>query len=334
MNVVLEGYMATKKPKKIPEQAVPVVKSLADNIKRYMTDEYRSDLTTDIVVRGVIKTSYPTYKIPRSYLRLNPYNGRFTEQLANLKNERDMAKTAKDEAGEDASQIDPNNFKMEKTADNEAVPGKNDPDYELGGDVYQIRQMIKGKSVGMIKDDSEKQKEFKDLADAMRDHIINAKGGSGQKVAGIITADGIYINGNRRECVLEEFNQVAVDQSLSSVGNFDDMIVAVCPETITQSDIGYMELREQWSIDTTAAFPPMALAKRLKELYDSQAAVDGITPKRINQPWNKTILARIAKYAGGRKPDEIIEYLDMYEFALLVLDQIWKLMGFNVRKMI
>ena len=245
----------------------------------------------------------PVYSLPRKFLRLNPANHRFRSSLNSLKKTRLAAKKKRQDIK------NPFDFDMADTRGPSSA-------LELGGDVYQIRQMIKGE----MPKDAKKKRAFQNLYNAMISHRENF-GGSGQKDPGIVTSDGIYINANRRDCVLQQLqDEAAKNKQGGPVDVFKNVDVGICDD-ITSSDIRRMEMSEQMSIDTRDKFNSIDEAELVHEEYLDTCDDLNVAPKK-DGIWNEKAVSEIASVIEGKSKADVIKFLDFYDLSILVLKKL------------
>ena len=283
----------------------------ATKIDSYLIDTLKEpNMVATIIVKGEKKRDeWPVYKIPRDEIRLNDANHRF----ANSKNALILERAKPERDIKNPHEFDMSDYRRRDSSK---------PD-DLGGDVEQIREMIRG---NFPVDDAKKgeyfgnEKALKNLMMTRR----NVSGGSGQGVHAIVTPDGVLINGNRRECVLEDFAREAVAAG-QDPDQFNHMLVAVCPKEITQDDIISMELFEQASRSSLARFSKIDFATAVNELYELKLKLLKTKPK--TGEWHDGIVTTISKAPDGVNKQEIIDALNMYEFSKKVLNRIGTLHG-------
>ena len=286
-------------------------------IQTYQTKENVVDgFRASYFVRGEkFVDELEVYKIPRDELRLNWRNHRLSDKINELIEERKKAKYK--------IQI-PDDFNVEDCR----IADTTDPD-DLGGDGYQIRELIKGNKIGDMAIDPGKQADYNGKPDALY-NLMNKykrKGGSGQRVAGVITPDGILINGNRRECVLDDFYKEAVEDK-EDPKQYSYMYVGICPNEITNLDIMFMELFEQQSRESAEPFNRINYALTLREAYDGLALQQ--QKKLKGEGWDESIIATLTDKPSGVGSDEIIDHLNMHEFAKKILN---RMKTFNGKKL-
>jgi len=247
------------------------------------------------------------YKIPKDELRLNWRNHRLRDKVNELIEERKKSKY---------KVAIPDDFDVE----DKRKKDESEPD-DLGGDGFQIQELIKGKEIGDIAEDADKKSDYRgqenSIFNLMEKH--SRKGGNGQRVAGVITPDGLLINGNRRYCVLDDLFNEAVENE-DDPSDYSYMYVGICPDSITNLDIMFMELFEQASKDNPEPFHRMNYAGTLREAYDGLVLQQKKKPK--GDQWDESIVAILAAAPTGVSVDEIVEHLDLHEFAKKILKRI------------
>ncbi len=310
--------MSSKKKTKI-KITIPIEKvdekRAADIEKIRKLDSSKTGKTADIIVNGELLEEQPVYNIPRNLLKLNYRNDRFAMalgQLIQIRQNENVPNAA------DGWNMDDRRLPQETP-----IP-KNWKDREaddLGGDVHQIRQLIKGEQP----ESTSRQTEYKTLKQTMLDHIeISKTNTNGQRDPAVITADGILVNGNRRDCVLEEFYQKAVADKTKSgkdVEKYLTMMVAICPPKITLTDIQEMEAWEQESKDDRASFPPIDRANLWHKIYKSHCLIQGLPLKdEETNDWQAAVISQIATKAKNRSKEYVRTNLNAFELANEVLE--------------
>lgn len=233
----------------------------------------------------VIENGKPTKKtsmsLPREFLRLNPFNHRFTTSLQEIIDERIENNKSK-------------NFNMDKKED-----------------IEQIRNMLRGDHPTNL----DRKNSYKKLLDEVK-NSSELYGGNGLTDACIITADGTFVNGNRRDVVLEDLQELETAKKKGGNPDKFDMIdVVICNENITYSDIRQMEIKEQVSINLRDEYDYMNTALLIKEEYDNLILQKGEEKK-------KQVIKIIASRIAGKSDKSIHEYLDFLEFVDSVLDML------------
>ncbi len=248
------------------------------------------------------------YEVNRNLLRLNPNNGRFDSAVDRL-----IAIRRK------AGINNPSKFNM----DDDRLPKQGqrgekyyDPDTKeepMGGDVEQIRNMIKGK---YPKDDV-KWKKYTKLFKGMKDYARKKKN-NGQKDYGIVLADGTYVNANRRDCVLEDLSR------LTKSGNFkkfSKIRVVICDPQTWVSDVDAMEMHEQESDDFLERFNRIDTAKKIYKYYSRKCQEEGLE-LTVSGKWQKKIVDLTNSWMEGRDIKSTEGSLNLYIFSEKLLKKI------------
>lgn len=253
------------------------VKIISDHVKKYNP---KSKKTTYVIENGksIEKTAYI---LPRQLLKLNPFNHRFT--------------TALDEIIE------------ERVDDNQS------PDFDMSkkSDIDQIKDMLRG----IHPSNPDRKTNYDKLLEEIKNHS-EIHGGNGLRDACIILADGTYVNGNRRDVVLDDLQQLETKKKKGGdPSKFDNIDVVICSENITYSDIRQMEIKEQVSSSLRDEYDFMNTAILIKEEFDNLIAQKGDDKK-------EQVIKTIASRAEGKGTSIINEYLGFLEFVDLVLEQL------------
>ena len=209
------------------------------------------------------------YALPRYLLRLNPDNWRF-------KAEFDTMKTKRQRLGK-PMELDPDNEEDKKI----------------------IRELI----MGINPKNDQRKERYQELK---KDFIANSKnGGNGQLIPGIILNDGIYINGNRRDTILEDLanNSPPGCQPTS----FQHILVARLPEDVTLTDIKAIETREQISLDSRERYDYTNGALMVSDYMDHLTKVEKLD--------TKAAIRQIANQVFGLTEKNIQEYLNFKKTA-------------------
>ncbi len=234
-----------------------------------------------IVIENGKKKSKPSFMIPRSLLKLNTFNHRFTTSMNTLRDER--IKSGKSPE-----------FDMNKKAD-----------------VEIIRNMLRGI------DPSNKDRH--NQYNILKNEIEKASfefGTNGIEKPTIITADGIYINGNRRDTVLEDLKQIQIKKKKGGLPEkYNSIGVMICDADITNSDIRRMELKEQVSKDLRDEYDTMNSAILVKEEYENELAIKG--PGHEEEV--KKILAGTMEGRNVKKINELLDFADFVDQVLIQL---------------
>ena len=223
--------------------------------------------------------SIKTYEIPRSLMRLNPNNGRFKAELDIIQEERK-------ERG---------------------IPIELDPDNPE--DVVTIQGMIRGDHPTS----SERKTAYKNLL-ANIEEVASKTGTNGQEVSGLITHDGILINGNRRWVVMNELAEVT-KRKIGEPLKFDKLRVGRLKKGISRYELWKNEAKEQISQESREEYDYVNSALEIRFGFD--LLVDqGMNEKKAKN--------EIAKTLYGRTVKNVTDYLDFLEIADLFLENINK----------
>jgi len=253
------------------------VKIISDFVSKYNP---KSKKTTYVIENGKSKEK-TAYTLPRQLLRLNPANHRFSTSVSELIEERIEDNKSRD-------------FDMSKKFD-----------------IAQISDMLRG--IHPLNPDRKNM--YNKLLEEIKNHS-ELHGGNGIKDACVVTADGTYVNGNRRDTVLEDLQQFETKKKKGGdPSKFDNIEVVICSENITYSDIRQMEIREQVSLSLRDEYDFMNTSLLIKEEYDNLIAQKGDDKK-------DQVIKTIASRIEGKGPSAINEYLDFLEFVDLVLEQL------------
>ena len=209
------------------------------------------------------------YELPRYLLRLNPDNWRF-------KAEFDAMKAKRQRSGKPL-ELDPDNEEDKKI----------------------IRELIMG-----INPKNEQRKErYQELK---KDFIANSKnGGNGQITPGIILHDGTYINGNRRDTILEDLSKNPPQGCQPT--SFQHILVARLPEDVTLTDIKAIETREQISLDSRERYDYTNGALMVSDYMEHLTKVEKLD--------EKAAIKQIANQVFGLTENNIQEYLSFKKTA-------------------
>ena len=260
------------------EGTVPLDKQRVKIISNYISKQKSTGRETDVVEQGQVKTK-KAFWIPRDLLRLNPYNHRFTTSLRDLINER--------------------------------VDDGLSPDFDLSSkeDVKQIRNMLKG----IHPPNPERKSNYDTLLQEVKNRSEDL-GKNGLKELTIITADGTYVNGNRRDTVLDDLQELETKKKKGgNPSKFDKIEVVVCSENITYSDIRQMEIKEQVSSELRDEYDYMNTSILIKEEFDNLLAEKG-------KGKEKQVIKTIASRIEGKGEVEVTKYLKFLEFVNHVLE--------------
>lgn len=260
------------------EKSLSIDKKSAKDISDYIAKKKcRTTRKGDIIVNGKSTLEY-AYTLPRSLLKLNLENHRFTTAIRTLKDER--------------------------------MNGGKNPDFDLTkkSDVDEIRNMLRGIEPSNTYRKTQYDKLLQEVETYSLEHGTN-----GLKELTIVTSDGTYINGNRRDTVLEDLKNKEIKKKKGGMPQkYDYIDVIICPDTITLSDIRQMELKEQVSLSLRDEYDYMNTAMLIKEEYDN--LVDEKGPGKESEA-----LKIIASRIEGKGLKQVQEYLNFLNFVDEVL---------------
>ncbi len=258
-------------------------KKAAQKILDYIdTNDVETARKGDIIVNGKTEQKL-AHTLPRSLLKLNIDNHRFSTAIETLRQER------KEE-------------------------GKS-PELNMGNksDIDEIRNMLRG--INPL--NSNRKTQYNKLLQEVKEYSIE-NSGNGLTALTIVTADGIYVNGNRRDTVLEDLTEQENKKKLGGLPQkYEDIEVIVCPDTLTASDIRQMELKEQVGLSLRDEYDKMNTALLIKEEYET--LLEGKGPGKESEVKN-IIASRIA----GKDKTHVSDYLKFLEFVDLVLEALDK----------
>lgn len=219
------------------------------------------------------------YKLPRHMLLLNPNNGRFKAELDII--HKDRANDGK------PIELNPTDSDDNKT----------------------IQDMIRGE----YPHSSERKSAFKALKENIFE-ISQKTDNNGQEVAGLITYDGILINGNRRWVVMEDLAGVSKRKKGEPL-KYDFLLVARLSKGVSPYDLWKNEAKEQISQESREEYDYVNSALEIKRGFD-MLTERGMTEKKAK--------AEITKTLFGRSEKDVTGYLDFLEMADLFLEEIGK----------
>lgn len=219
------------------------------------------------------------YTLPRNLLLLNPENGRFKAELDIIREDRK----------------------------NEGKSPELDP--EDKDDVKIIRDMIKG----VYPKNAERASTFKKLYDNIYE-VAQKTGTNGQENPGLITYDGILVNGNRRDTVMEELAETTKKQKGEPL-KYHYIRVGILEKNVNKYDLWKNEAKEQISQESREEYDYVNSALEIKRGYEL-LKTKGLTDKKAKDEISKTLYGRTTK--------DIEEYLDFLKIADLFLKQIKK----------
>jgi len=219
-------------------------------------------------------TEVEVWEIPRRYLTLNPFNGRFEADLDELRAKRELEQ--KD------SELDPTNDE----------------------DILAIRKVLRGD----FPENDQRAQEFRKLKD---DILSKSQRGikNGIENPGLIRWDGLYVNGNRRDTVLEQLSSDERKKKGEPL-KFANVLVGRLSKNITPLDILQNEAKEQISQESREPYDYVNSALEIKKLFD-MFIVRKFSPEKSK--------AEIVKVLTGRSKKDIDAYLDFLELADLIL---------------
>ena len=250
----------------------------ATAIKKYISDHPECD--TGFYANAFQNNSIDqvkVYSLPRRLLRLNPVNGRFKAEL-------DVIIEDRKKAGK-SLELDPN-----------------DPE-----DVKTLRDMLKG----VHPKNAERANAYKKLLDNIREVSIKTKT-NGQEVPGLITYDGIYVNGNRRDTVMEELSDPTKNQKGEPL-KFHEIRVGILRQDVTAYDLWKNEAKEQISQESREEYDYVNSALEIKRGH--QLLIDqGFSDKRAKE--------EIAKTLYGRDAEDVENYLKFLEITDIFLKRV------------
>lgn len=223
--------------------------------------------------------SLEVVEVERQYLRLNPHNGRFAAELDVIHQDRKS----------------------------EGRPSELDPDDPE--DLKILTNMLKGE----YPPSAERKRAYNLLKDNIQE-VGEKTGTNGQEQPGLITHDGILINGNRRWVVMEDLAAVNVKQD-GKPYQHNTMRVGRLKKDVDQYDLWKNEAKEQISQESREEYDYVNSALEIKrgyELLKNQGHSDAQAKLEIS----KTLY--------GRKPKDIDFYLRFLKIADLYLELIGK----------
>ena len=224
---------------------------------------------------GVWK-EFDVYELPRYLLRLNPNNWRFRAEFDPVKVERQ---------------------KLGKSI--ELDPDKPD-------DVKVIRDLLMG-----IKPKNQLRKAR--YTNLKKDFVTNSKnGGNGQDTPGIILWDGTYVNGNRRDTILEDLTNKSPEGCQPT--QFQKILVSRLPEDVSASDIKANETREQIGLESKERYDYTNSALMIDDYVQHLIKVEKLT--------KNAAFKQIASQVFGLEEEQIEEYINFKEIADEFLDTI------------
>lgn len=219
------------------------------------------------------------FELPRHLVRLNPNNGRFKAELTIIQQDRKQENKP--------IELDPDNYDDNKT----------------------LQDMIKGE----YPQSSDRRRAYKNLLENIRE-VAQKTGTNGQEDPGLITHDGILINGNRRWVVMEELSVTDKKRSGEPL-KYDKIFVARLKPGVDKYTLWKNEAKEQISRDSREEYDYVNSALEIKRGFE--LLVDqGMSKKKA--------MTEIAKTVYGRTEKDIAAYLDFLDFADLFLEYVGK----------
>lgn len=217
--------------------------------------------------------------IERRYLRLNPHNGRFTAELDVIHQDRQS----------------------------EGKPTELDPDDPE--DAQVLMKMLKGE----YPHSAERKHAYSLLKNNIQE-IGEKTGTNGQEQYGLITHDGILINGNRRWVVMEDLADV--DQKKRGMPHqYSTMRVGRLKKGVDRYDLWKNEAKEQISQESREEYDYINSALEIQRGYEILRK-QGHTAAQAKE--------EIAKTLYGRTPKDVDQYLKFLNIADMFLEQIGK----------
>lgn len=265
------------------DKEIKINKTSAKLILDYIAkNKCKTSRKGDIIVKGKSTLEY-AHTLPRSLMKLNISNHRFTTAMKTLQDERVLA-------------------------------GKSPVfDASKNSDVDEIRNMLRG----ILPSNTYRKTQYDKLLQEVKTYSLE-HGNNGLKELTIVTADGIYINGNRRDTVLEDLKNKEIKKKKGGLPQkYDEIDVIICPDTITYSDIRQMELKEQVSLSLRDEYDYMNTAMLVKDEYDN--LLEGKGPGKESE-----VIKIIASRIEGKDPKHVQEYLEFLKFVDVVLEQLDK----------
>ena len=221
-----------------------------------------------VFVSGAQK-NMDVYELPRYLLRLNPDNWRFKAEFNVIKKDRQ---------------------KLGKSLEL-------DPDEEY--DKKTIQKLL----MGLNPKNEQRKERYKELR---KEFIMNSKNGSnGQTTPGTILYDGTYINGNRRDTILDDLSKNPPEGCQPN--NFQTIQVVILPENITSTDIKANETREQISLDSRERYDYTNSALMVADYIQHLVKVEKLS--------EKAAIKQIANQVFGLDENNIQEYIDFKKIA-------------------
>ena len=134
----------------------------------------------------------------------------------------------------------------------------------------------------------------------------------GQQKPGIVTRDGIVIDGNRRLMLLNELKKKRFTKQKNLNKNYDYFKAVVLPVTREQdnAEIEKLEVNYQFGEDQKVDYNPIQLFLKIKNLYKTLAG-RAYTPETVNKEVIKTIYGWIGVYKQIKNEDSIEDFLSV-----------------------
>jgi len=223
--------------------------------------------------------SIEVFELPRKLLRLNPENGRFAAELDVIREDRIKKGLASD--------LDPDNLE----------------------DVKIIREMLRG----IYPRNEDRANAYKKLLDNIEE-VSSKTAGNGQEKPGLITHDGTYVNGNRRDTVMEELSE-STKKKQGEPLKFSTILVGRLEKDVTEYDLWKNEAKEQISQESREEYDYVNSAIEIKRGF-ALLKKDGFSEKAAT--------TEIAKTLYGRDEKDVKGYLDFLKIADLFLKRVGK----------
>lgn len=260
------------------EKSLDADKRRTKAIDKYIENNKRTAVTTmsasAIVDDNIVHL--PVYNIRRDMLVLNPNNGRFKAELNIIEEER-----KKSGQSPELNPDDPEDSKI-------------------------IQEMIKGE----YPPSQDRKGAFNNLLENILEISQNTPS-NGQEVPGLITHEGVLVNGNRRWVVMEELSKRKNVKPLK----YNTLLVARLPKGVSKYDLWKNEAKEQISQESREEYDYVNSALEIKRGYDL------LLEKGVKE---KAAKIEIKNTLYGKRVKDVEEYIDFKEFTDMVLDAIGK----------
>ena len=245
-------------------------------------DEYINSAQCDDgrVMRAFQSDKYDivkVYDLPRNLLRLNPNNGRFKAELDVIQQERKKKNKP--------IELDPDNYE----------------------DVLVLQLMIKGKHPK----NPERAGAYNQLYENIQE-VAQKTGTNGQEVPGLITHDGILVNGNRRWTIMEDLAS-GRNKEPGEPLKYGKMLVGRLDKAVTRYELWKNEAKEQISQESREEYDYVNSALEIQRGYDL------LKDQGMN---DKKALGEIAKTLYGKSRKDVESYIEFLAVARLFLEQI------------